>query len=319
MLCFAGSPLSRLRLRRQRLMCSAYAPATIRMRKIQWRCYLKFCKLFKFQCLPCTDEQLSLFASYISQFMTYSSVANYLQSVVWTHKLCNIYPPSVSSDIVKITLAGVKRRSKPPQRKDPITIRHLLTIFPFLDMTRTVNIMYWSCLLILFRSLLRVSHVVKSDHTLLKSDVQYLPDGGIVLRVRSSKTSRPGVSHLIPISPVSNKNICAVFWLKKWLSICPRQIHAPLFSLGSHPMSYNSFSSAFRKLYTVAGIDANLSSHSFRRGGATFLSSVGVPISSIKERGNWLSDAVYKYISPSLGFKAALDQKVSKIINFMYH
>lgn len=318
-LCLADTPLYRLRLRRQDLMCSALAPSTIRMRQVQWRCYLRCCTVFKFNPIPCSDEQLSLFASYISQYMTYTSVSNYLQSVIWNHKLLNITPPTVSSDIVQMTLAGIKRRSKPPRRKDPITIRQLLLIFTHLDMSRTVNVMFWACLLVLFRSLLRVSHVVTSDHTLVKNDVIFLSDGGVILKIRSNKTTRPGDTHFIPISPLLNKKLCAVYWLKKWFSLCHRPMHQPLFSLNSSPMSYGSFSSAFRTLVRVSGIEANLSSHSFRRGGATFLSSVGVPISNIKERGHWTSDAVYKYISPSIGFKAALDRKVSRIIDVMYH
>lgn len=152
MLCFAGSPLYRLRLRRQELLVSALAPSTIRMRQVQWKCYLKCCKVFKFKPIPCSDEQLSLFASYISHFMTYTSVSNYLQAVVWNHKLLNICPPSVSSDMVKMTMAGIKRRSKPHQRKDPITMRHLLLMNSCLDMSKTINIMFWACLLVLVGS-----------------------------------------------------------------------------------------------------------------------------------------------------------------------
>lgn len=66
-------------------------------------------------------------------------------------------------------------------------------------------------------------------------------------------------------------------------------------------------------------INANLSSHSFRRGGATFLSAIGFPLAaaSLKECGGWASDAVLKYISEPKYVKMARDMKVSKIIDLI--
>lgn len=60
-----------------------------------------------------------------------------------------------------------------------------------------------------------------------------------------------------------------------------------------------------------AGINDKILSHSFRHGGATFLSTIGMPVDKIKERGGWASNAVYKYISESMDVKAQRDGKVN--------
>lgn len=71
--------------------------------------------------------------------------------------------------------------------------------------------------------------------------------------------------------------------------------------------------SIFRqKLYSIlvqAGIDdSNIKGHSFRRGGATWLSRIGVPVDQIKAIGYWSSDAVLRYIDPH--FSNLLDTMV---------
>lgn len=95
-----------------------------------------------------------------------------------------------------------------------------------------------------------------------------------------------------------------------WLSRCNLLPTAPLFSLDGSPLSYNSFHKALRKVLLRASIIDKISSHSFRKGGATFLSIIGMPIEKIKERGGWSSNAVFKYISESLDLMLKLSVMV---------
>lgn len=295
---------------------AALAPSTIRMRIIQWKCYRRFCKRYLLKTLPCTDDQLSLFASCLSKYMTYGSVANYLQAVIWIHKLRGLVPPSVSANVVHMTLDGLKRTSRPPVAKDPVTIRHLKSMYSSLNLSKPEHIMFWACILTLFRSLLRVSHVVDSPHVLLRRDVVFPPGGGMILSIRSSKTKSRGKVHIIPVSELSKPDLCAAYWVKRWVTI---HHHAPSEQLFVTPsgFSYSKFSLALTRLVKAAGIQANLSSHSFRRGGATFLSAIGCPLSTIKERGGWVSQAVFKYICEPTYVKMARDAKVSKIIDLV--
>lgn len=127
-------------------MLAALAPSTLRMRVVQWKCYSRFCSQFGLKELRCSDCQLSLYATFISQFMTYTSVSNYLQAVIWGHKLNGLTPPSVSSDLVHITLLGICRKSTPPRPKDPMTIRHLKLMYKCIDLSKCVNVMFWACI-----------------------------------------------------------------------------------------------------------------------------------------------------------------------------
>ena len=47
----------------------------------------------------------------------------------------------------------------------------------------------------------------------------------------------------------------------------------------------------------------NFSTHSLRRGGTTAMRAAVVPLSHIKERGQWASDCVFKYIMPTVSDK----------------
>lgn len=81
------------------------------------------------------------------------------------------------------------------------------------------------------------------------------------------------------------------------------------------PMSYNMFSVTLERAISQAGVEANITSHSFRHGGASFLSELGLPLSKIKDRGGWKSNAVYCFLSDSLESKWWVDRKVSTLIN----
>lgn len=163
--------------------------------------------------LPCSENQLAWFASYLMDYMVYTSVANYLQAVTWAHKLRGLTPPCVSSIPVKLALAGIKRVAKVSTRvRDSVTVSTLINLYECLNLKYVSHMLFWAILLLLFRSLLRVSHVVDSPHNLKKSDV-LVGDNGFLLRVRSSKTSR--VPHDIPIACVKDSRLCACYWLKR--------------------------------------------------------------------------------------------------------
>ena len=54
---------------------------------------------------------------------------------------------------------------------------------------------------------------------------------------------------------------------------------------------------------------SNSATHSVRRGGTTTLFNVRAPIAYVKDRGQWKSNGVFKYITPTLGDKCVIDKK----------
>lgn len=256
-----------LKSQRRSLQLKSLAPAMLRARGYQWRCYLRFFDNYSLQLIPCSSDQLSLYSTYMPKFLSYSSVCNYLQAVTLYHKLLGLEPPSASHPSVKMTLQGAKKLPQIHRERDP-------------------------------------------DHNLKVGDVSF-PLGGLILSVRSSKThdvnSKP---HVIPISEVNDKNYCPVYWLKRVMKTYA-SIDDYVFTVNGNPLSYNSFQLALKKLLHLPDIKENITSHSFRMGGATFLSSIGIPIAKIKERGNWRSNAVFRYICEPI-------RKPEKISCFCY-
>ena len=77
-----------------------------------------------------------------------------------------------------------------------------------------------------------------------------------------------------------------------------------LFSTTNYPhVTYSLFNKSLNKLISNSKIRGNFSTHSLLRGGTTAMRSAGVPLSHIKERGQWVSDCVFKYIKPTVSEK----------------
>ena len=173
----------------------------------------------------------------------------------------------------------------------------------------------YRCATLTPQDLLRVSHVVRSDHTLRREDVLF-NSKGCLLRVRSSKTTGgEGNERFIPVTWASEASMCAARGLKALLGKVPGSPKDPLFSaVGLPGLSYSVFHKVFKSLVIRAGLSGDFASHSLRRGGATFMSMVGCTISQVKDRGGWVSDCVYRYIKPPIAHKVLIDKKfVSRV------
>ena len=88
-----------------------------------------------------------------------------------------------SHPVLKATLKGIERRlDEGPGGKDPIFPCHLKKIVSVMDVENDIEVLIVVAALLMFRTLLRVSHVVKSPHTLRVRDVEFL-DSCCVLTV----------------------------------------------------------------------------------------------------------------------------------------
>ena len=95
-----------------------------------------------------------------------------------------------------------------------------------------------------------------------------------------------------------------MYLLKKLLKLFPRPVNSPLFVLKNGKcLSYSEFNSEFKNLVKKSKIQGSFASHSLRRGGTTTLFNVRAHIAYVKERGQWKSSCVFKYITPTLGDK----------------
>ena len=278
------------------------APATLKTRKGQWTCYLRFCKNYDLTALPCSTEQACLYATFLADYMLASSISAYLQALTFFHMLKGFQPPILSDRRVKATLNGIRNKQAVPKRqKDPIQVSHLLSMYKYVDKDSVVEVCFWAAALLLFRTLLRVSHVTASDHNLRMADF-VATDWGYVVSVRSSKVAKP--YHKVQTYPV--------YWLKR--SWAKRRLtpSAPAFAVGgATPLTYSVFIRVLKKLAKCAGLKEDLASHSFRRGGATLMAHLDCSLTEIKSRGRWSSDCVFDYLKPTVLDELNTDFKVS--------
>jgi hypothetical protein len=82
-----------------------------------------------------------------------------------------------------------------------------------------------------------------------------------------------------------------------------------------HPLTYTMFQKTLRKLLCDIGEnEQNYSSHSFRRGGASWAFQSGVASELIQLTGDWQSDANKVYLKFSLKDKIQVCQKMQQQI-----
>ena len=111
---------------------------------------------------------------------------------------------------------------------------------------------------------------------------------GAMVTVNSSKTKQKGSAHKIPLSRIDDLRLCPVFWLEKIIKIYPGVDSDLLFSTGNFTkITYSTFNKSFKGLIAFSKIQGNFSTH----------------LSYIKERGQWVSDCVFKYIKPTVSDK----------------
>ena len=158
--------------------------------------------------------------------------------------------------------------------------------------------MLWAAMVVAFFGLLRAAEYTsisgkKFDRatTLCIEDVNYTQQGA-TLDTKASKTDifRTGVSIRLA---ANQSTLCPFRALMEYLKVQPRQ-EGPLFMFASGRYLTRSDVSVCMK--TSSNVGANMSSHSFRIGGATTLANMGYPRWLIQGLGRWSSDCFREYI-----------------------
>lgn len=257
--------------------------------------------------------QAADYIAFLSLYMKHSSILVYYQAVRFYHKLFGLLAPPLSHPYLKSVLAGVLNiPGAQPATKEPMTPGHLNLLIRKVNFDLDVHLLTWCAVVLMFRTLLRVSHVTDSPHTLLRKDL-HVHGWGIILDIHSSKTMKKGGEVVaLPVVKSPNSLLCPVYWVTYMLQRFPRDPDDPLLSCIKLPkFTYGMFSRVFKLLRNEAGLLGNFSSHSLRRGGATLMSNSGMTVQDIKVKGLWRSNAVQKYMVPSLESRKRIDEKFS--------
>ena len=299
-MCWAGVPPTReeLATRESELLENASAPSTNKARRCQANCYERFCDSYDLDYLPCSPQRIATYVAYLSFFLVYSSILNYLSGLSHYLKSRGKEGINFSDFCTRSALNGARRMCAKGRGKSAgIFPKELLAIFNKLNMLEINHLVFWTALTLAFRCLLRASNYCKSRHSLLVKDLSFVMHG-VVVRINSSKTNQyREFSSEIPIYRNSNSLLCPISWLEEMLMLRdsnPGDYLFMTFVRGKwKPMTASWFNMMLKKFSPITGV----SSHSLRRGGASYMLQNKYKLSEVKQRGLWKSLCVFEYLS----------------------
>lgn len=267
----------------------------------QLRSFLSFCRQLREPPVPASPLLLCRYAAFLMRRLKYSSIKQYFAVIALLHKHWGLENPCALNYMFKQTLQGIRRvLGDRPCRKEPFTIHHLKALLSRLDVTKVKQASVWAAALLMFFGLLRRSNVLcaknsfNPDLHLRRSDIVW-GEKGLSLVIRWSKTDQfRNRKRIIPYPRMKQHQLCPTAAVFNALSLSDSATQdGPAFP-GLTPRSFTAtVLSALRE----AGFRTDgLGSHSFRRGGASFLWSVaGVHESQIRALGDWASTAYVLY------------------------
>lgn len=298
-----------------------YSKNSATTRSMQIKKYFAFIEEHKgLAPIPCDSNQVALYITWLCKFLKYSSITNYLSALNHFLKSENCTAIDYKDYQVKSVLGGAKRTLGMQTRQaTPLLPANLIKMFIYMSETQGHTAIR-AAILTSFRALLRKSQITESEATLLRSDFTFF-SWGMQLRVRRSKTIQFLERELlIPVAKTSNIELCAVYWCARHFEEMPASPKSPAFLVPGYetnsPLNYQTLQATIKHLCKMSGLEPlEFSSHSLRRGGATFLAQQGASIEEIKSRGDWSSDCVYKYIKTPLSERIVFDMRVAASLN----
>lgn len=224
----------------------------------------------------------------------------YLNIIRILHLECNFPNPCADSWFLKTTLRGIeKAKGTEICRKKPFTPELLLRLKYQIRFSNPVDYVFWAACLIMFFGLLRKSNLFGTDTGGFKSD-KHLTRSCIVIShdcsyisftTKWSKSNQTqSRKQKITLHRLPNHPLCPVVAVVDMFRMTtPTPPDSPAF-----PMTGASFNRKLRSL--TAAFSDNISSHSFRRGGATWALSCGIPGEIVKAMGDWQSACYLLYL-----------------------
>lgn len=161
-----------LRRLAQKLRMNSMKLSTRSTRLRHWRYYVKFCEMYKLSPVPFDVHQASIYVSFLALYMKCSSIQTYYQAVRLGHRVLGIEAPSPSHALLRPIFLGLLNTSGVSTSKDPLQPEDLLKISKVVNLDLELEVLVCVAILTMFRALLRISHIVRSDHTLRHKDLE---------------------------------------------------------------------------------------------------------------------------------------------------
>lgn len=279
------------------------------------RAFQLFCSHFKFPFFPVTKATYLAYLAFLSQSLkSFSSVRNYLSILSHINKSFSYSCAFIGDYDTRLANRAVRRLLGDfTARKHAMSVDILLQISRQFDPGNVFHTCMAALFLVAFFSFLRISNLVPrtlgdlSHHSplfLRRSSVKFSARGA-VLSVTRTKTLQINQRILeIPLPLIPGSPLCPVSALSAYLQRVPAEPFSPLFGVYINnqyqPILAHHYNSFVKRAVSSLGLDPTCySSHSFRRGGASFAFNNRAPTEFIKSHGDWLSDAYLVYLTMS--------------------
>ena len=287
-----------------------FAESTQRTYQSHRQAYLAFCSYMGYSPVPASTGILCRYAAVLARTHKYSSIKQYINIIRHLHLEWDLPNPLQNNYHLDAVLKGIRRAlGDGVARKEPITPDILLDILSYLDLNSPDHANVWAASLCMFFGMLRRSNVLSTSKTsfessrhLRRKDISFAGDG-IIISIRWSKTIQYHQRILqLPLPRLPGHPLCplqAVFHAFRLTSFADPD--GPAFvspnSECNQPLTVDKFLVIIRRAITASGrISERYAGHSFRRGGASWAHHSGVPIDTIRQIGDWKSNAYTKYI-----------------------
>lgn len=205
---------------------------------------------------------------------------------------------------VRSILAGIMRRDRRPTRQaKPMSFGELQALCEALSISDSRRSLRDRAAISLgWIGALRASEVVAINW----SDLIEVTEG-LEVRIRESKTNKTGDPEIVAI-PYLRHELQSVCAIRNLIALLPepdstfdwnaaRPVFTKTGELDAERMSERTIERALERACKLAGLNKRFTSHSLRRGFATFAAHRGISMYALKAHGRWKSSAVAeKYI-----------------------
>ena len=317
--------------RYQQKITAAYADSTSKNFCKNWVRFMNFYAAHKIPLYPPCPVNVARYVTvYSDQVGAYGTVNNLLSSIKKFYELSG-YTLDTKSPVLDMLLKACKRTmSSVSKPKNPIEVAHILLIKNLIDVNNSVHNAFFAALVIQFFSTVRISNLLpvsskcfKSNKHLKRSDIVHVKNA-LVLTLPWSKTLQNSDNiFTVPIAENPNSVLDPVAIYLSFMYANPVPSYFPAFTYCQGNMLYILTQSVYidylKHFLSMLGFDPTVfSSHSVRRGSASFLFQCGVKTELLKNHGTWKSHCYSRYLQYNFHQKLLPTQAMNDKINDMF-
>ena len=255
----------------------------------------------------------------------YGHIKNVVGGIRYLHHTTGHEFPT-ESVLLDDTLQGLKRKLKgTPKQVLPINPVILRRMFPFVNLRSNSDVAMWVGCLLAFFTLFRKANLCPHDRkfdpsTVLTREDLVLDEIGqrVLVFVNFSKTNQYARrQHCIPIPRNEDPALDLYRYVELLYSRVKAHEDSPAMSFSpSGFITHRTFTTKLKLWLSKAGLDPALfSGHSFRRGGASYLYSIGGSTLMVQVMGDWRSQVFTRYLYLTMEDRQSAQSLMQTAIN----